>query len=97
MAWAVSQSQPTLATPSGPVPREYWGMHIHRAASLDSWPAVFGSWRLWDAHVAWPNLEPGPGQWRFEALDQPVEMAPPDPPGGLLPPGQSPPGGPAPP
>jgi len=50
-------------------------MHIHRAGSLGHWPAAFGAWRLWDAHVAWPNLEPSPGQWRFEALDQLVELA----------------------
>src|SRR5439155_20061230 len=62
---AVGQGQPaTFTGASGPVPREYWGLHIHRAGALGSWPAAFGAWRLWDARVAWPNLEPSPGQWR---------------------------------
>ena len=73
---AVGQGQPaTFTGASGPVPREYWGLHIHRAGSLGRWPAAFGAWRLWDARVAWPNLEPNPGQWRFDALDEYVEMA----------------------
>ena len=73
---AVGQGQPaTFTGASGPVPREYWGLHIHRAGALGSWPAAFGAWRLWDARVAWPNLEPNPGQWRFDALDEYVEMA----------------------
>src|SRR5262249_57369751 len=92
MGWAVGQSQPaTLATANAPVPREYWGMHIHRAGSLGQWPAVFGSWRLWDAHVAWSGLEPRSGAWRFGALGADVEQAGqrgggvPPPPGGVPP------------
>ena len=37
----------------------YIGLHLHRADQGTAWPAAgFGSWRLWDANVAWPNLEP---------------------------------------
>jgi hypothetical protein len=33
------------------------------------------TWRLWDADVAWPDLEPEKGQWRFERLDRYIWMA----------------------
>ena len=59
----------------GPVPPVYFGMHIHDAAA-DAWPAVpFGTWRLWDAGVAWPNLEAREGEWHFERLDDYVKYA----------------------
>lgn len=51
-------------------------MHIHRADEGTKWPAAgFGSWRLWDANVAWPNLEPERGRWDFSRLDRYVTMA----------------------
>lgn len=57
------------------VPR-YLGMHLHRADQGTAWPAgVFGSWRLWDAYVAWRNLEPVQGQWDFSRLDRYAAMA----------------------
>lgn len=70
----------------GPVPASYFGMHLHRTVEpqpwvpngdrLTPWPTVkFGSWRLWDAYVAWPNLEPEKGQWKFTTLDKYVAMA----------------------
>jgi len=64
-------------SPSGhTIPREYFGMHIHRADSSTPWPGVrFGSWRLWDAYVSWPQLEPNRGQWDFKRLDKYVAMA----------------------
>src|SRR5258705_13084450 len=71
MGSSIGQSQPaTITVASGPVPREYWGMHIHRAGSLGTWPGAFGAWRLWDARVAWPKLEPSPGQGRFETVER---------------------------
>lgn len=53
-------------------PRDpFFGMHIHRADGGTAWPSArFGSWRLWDAYVAWPNLEPRRGQWDFSRLDR---------------------------
>lgn len=61
---------------SAPIGREFFGMHMHRAATSTPWPEVpFGSWRLWDAYVAWPYLEPTKGQWHFEALDRLVSLA----------------------
>lgn len=66
----------TLAPASGPVPREYFGMHIHNADARTPWPSArFGSWRLWDAHVSWPQLQPGRGRWDFRRLDKYVAMA----------------------
>jgi Cellulase (glycosyl hydrolase family 5) len=65
-----------------PVAATYFGMHMHRVVNPGSptnttpWPDVkFGSWRLWDANVAWPNLEPKKGEWDFTQLDKYVEMA----------------------
>jgi hypothetical protein len=54
----------------------FFGLHLHRADSSTAWPAAaFGSWRLWDAGVAWPDLQPRPGQWDFSRLDRYVAMA----------------------
>ncbi|MFN3717089.1 MAG: GH39 family glycosyl hydrolase [Thiobacillus sp.] len=75
----------TIPAP-GPVPANYFGMHLHRTVvpqpwmadgdRLTPWPDVkFGSWRLWDAYVAWPNLEPEKGHWKFATLDKYVAMA----------------------
>ena len=59
-----------------PVSLTYFGMHIHRATSGTQWPNVpFGSWRLWDARVAWPNLEPKQGQWDFRSLDEMIALS----------------------
>jgi hypothetical protein len=61
---------------SGPLLRNYFGMHIHHADSTTPWPvANFGSLRLWDAHTMWLDLEPIKGQWRFERLDKLVDLA----------------------
>ncbi len=58
------------------VPRTFFGMHLHRADTTTPWPGVkFGSWRLWDAGVAWPNLEPAKGKWDFRKLDRYLAMA----------------------
>lgn len=64
------------------IPSEYFGLHIHRAERNDgtnpqtSWPREpFGSWRLWDAAVSWPALEPERGKWDFSVLDGYVALA----------------------
>jgi hypothetical protein len=45
-------------------------------ATTTPWPSVeFGGLRLWDAGVAWPNLEPRKGEWHFDNLDLYVEQA----------------------
>lgn len=57
-------------------PNVYFGMHIHRADQGTAWPKVgIGSWRLWDAYVAWPNLQPNRDRWDFDRLDRYVAMA----------------------
>ena len=62
--------------PDSPITTKYFGMHIHHAASATPWPSVqFGSWRLWDSGVAWPQLEPQPGKWDFTLLDHYVKLA----------------------
>ncbi|MDQ3185496.1 MAG: beta-galactosidase [Pseudomonadota bacterium] len=58
------------------IPLQYFGLHIHRADQGTAWPNVpFGSWRLWDAYVDWPHLEPSRGKWDFSRLDRYVAMA----------------------
>jgi hypothetical protein len=55
---------------------KYFGLHIHRADAGTAWPKVpFGVWRLWDAGVQWPLLEPARGRWDFSKLDRYVAMA----------------------
>lgn len=66
----------------GAVTDVYFGMHFHRVvhatrdASFTTWPSVqVGSWRLWDAGVSWPALEPAAGDWDFSRLDRCVALA----------------------
>jgi hypothetical protein len=62
--------------PNKPVDAAYFGMHVHHAANGTAWPAVeFADWRLWDAGVAWPQLEPQRNQWDFALLDHYVHIA----------------------
>jgi len=65
-----------LSPPAEPIPQSLFGMHIHRAGSTTPWPTVpLGSWRLWDAHAVWTNLEPQPGRWDFSNLDLFLSLA----------------------
>src|SRR5207302_2061581 len=70
----------SLAPPTESTPLTFFGMHIHHlmwgAPQPTPWPAVpFGSWRLWDAYVAWPNVEPEKGKWDFASVDKYVSIA----------------------
>ena len=61
---------------SQPIPREFFGLHIHRADQGTAWPNIpFGSWRLWDAYVTWAQLESAQGKWDFSRLDRYVGLA----------------------
>jgi hypothetical protein len=65
-----------IVAPAEPVPADFFGMHIHRAASTTPWPSVpIPAWRLWDAHVAWIDLEPNKGRWNFATLDRYLALA----------------------
>ena len=76
MALPVGDYQEWHSGRNEPLPRQYFGLHIHRVATATPWPAVqFGSWRLWDAGVAWPQLEPERNRWDFRLLDRYVELA----------------------
>lgn len=60
----------------GPVTKDFFGLAISRSDPQQPWPDVpFGSWRLWDAYVTWPHLEPRRGQWDFGTLDRLVAEA----------------------
>lgn len=55
---------------------EYFGLIMHRLDSGTPWPPFkFGSWRIWDAYVGWPDVEPKQGQWNFKRLDLYVNAA----------------------
>ena len=86
MTSSVGQGLTTITAPSNsPVPPEYFGLIVHSTVvpqkrpagnRLTAWPAVpFGSWRLWDVRVLWPNLEPQRGRWDFSNLDRYVALA----------------------
>jgi endo-1,4-beta-mannosidase len=71
-----------ILTPLQPIPPSYFGMHIQHtvisveAAPLTPWPSVtVPEWRLWDARVTWPEIEPQKGKWRFATLDKSVAIA----------------------
>jgi Glycosyl hydrolases family 39 len=58
------------------IPATFFGMHFHHAGTTTPWPAEpIGAWRLWDAYVAWPDLEPQKNQWQFDTLDRDVALA----------------------
>jgi len=65
-----------ITPPSTPIPLTFFGLHMHRADISTPWPNVqFGSWRLWDSHTTWAQLEPERGQWDWQALDKDVSLA----------------------
>nr|WP_315496540.1 glycosyl hydrolase [uncultured Rhodoferax sp.] len=60
----------TPAALGEPISKEYFGLHIHNADTGTPWPKVtFGSWRLWDARVQWPSIQPSKEKWDFAKLD----------------------------
>lgn len=82
-----------LQTPKAVIPDSYFGLHIHHLGSPvpTPWPNIrVPQWRLWDANLTWPDLEPSKGQWRFEKLDAYVSLAQQHSTGLLLPLGGSP-------
>ncbi len=59
-----------------PTPPEYFGLIMHRLDSGTPWPPFkFGSWRMWDAYVGWPDVEPKQGEWNFKRLNLYVAAA----------------------
>ena len=64
-----------LVPTAEPIPATLFGMHIHRPGPT-VWPSVpIGTWRFWDAHVAWPDMEPRRGQWDFSYVDRYLSLA----------------------
>ncbi len=77
-----SSPQPIALTPPAvPVPANLFGMHIHYIGTTAPWPTTpwppvgIPAWRLWDARVTWPDLEPNKGEWHFAILDKCMAMA----------------------
>jgi hypothetical protein len=82
LAFAIPPRPIALTPPSAPVPPTLFGMHIHyvvspnRTGQFTPWPNLpMPAWRLWDARVTWPDLEPSKGQWRFDSLDRALALA----------------------
>jgi hypothetical protein len=74
--WKRTARAQRLVPPREAIPPSLFGLHIHHLNHGTPWPAVsFGSWRLWDAYVAWPNVEPQKGRWDFSQLDSYVSLA----------------------
>jgi hypothetical protein len=74
--WKRTAPAQRLVPPREPIPSSLFGLHIHHLTHTTPWPAVsFGSWRLWDAYVVWPNVEPQKGRWDFAQLDSYVSLA----------------------
>jgi hypothetical protein len=74
--WKRAAHTQHLFPPREPIPPSLFGLHIHHLTHATPWPAVsFGSWRLWDACVSWPNVEPQKGRWDFSQLDSYVSLA----------------------
>jgi hypothetical protein len=66
----------SLTAPSQLIPADLFGMHFHHLGGTTAWPEVpVAQWRLWDAYVAWPNLEPSKDRWRFQTLDAYIALA----------------------
>lgn len=83
-----------LTPPKGVIPDAYFGLHIHHLANPvpTPWPDVpVPEWRLWDAGVTWPDIQPNRNEWHFERLDMYVSLAQQHGTGILLPLGGSPP------
>jgi hypothetical protein len=62
-----------LQTPTATIPDTYFGLHIHHldTSTPTPWPSMpVPAWRLWDAGVNWPDLEPDKGKWQFARLDR---------------------------
>src|SRR6478752_4565089 len=72
---------PKVATqrvvPSGtPVDPALFGTHVGGIASGNQpLPPHAGAIRLWDAGVAWRQLEPAPGEVNWRAMDEAVSQA----------------------
>lgn len=83
LAGITPDSESMVEARQGTIPISLFGLHIHHLVKQPrhvpvktQWPTVpFDSWRLWDAYVTWANLEPEPGKWEFDTLDQYVELA----------------------
>ena len=82
LMFASSPAPMNLQPPAEPVPATYFGMHIHHMVfpsgtePLTPWPSVqVPEWRLWDAKVTWPDLEPAKGEWRFDIMDKSLALA----------------------
>ncbi len=54
-------------------PHSFYGVHDRYLSSL-SRPST-GSIRLWDAGTTWATIEPSPGTWNWQPLDDAVEAA----------------------
>jgi len=72
LAALVVQAQAARADSVRP-PRAYFGMHDGSTQAYDT--LSYGSLRLWDAGVTWPDIETSPGVYDWSRLDALVSAA----------------------
>jgi hypothetical protein len=64
------------AWPRAPLPRTFFGMHIHRPHTI--WPSLNGSLgavRIWDTAAQWADVNPAKGVFQWAVLDYHVSRA----------------------
>lgn len=65
-----------IPAPPGRISASFFGIHVHRGHDVRLQPRLpFGALRLWDAGVAWSQLEPTPDRHDYVRLDLMVALA----------------------
>ena len=73
---ACGQTPRAITPPRNPVTATFFGMHNHEPLNANRRISIdVGTYRLWDADVNWPNLEPRRGQWTWTRLDSIINLA----------------------
>ena len=66
---------PAATAASAPVDKSQFGMHVPGIANGTDPSVSFGSIRLWDSGVAWPQIEKAQGDYWWTPLDKAVQTA----------------------
>ncbi len=70
------QAKAAAASQAPTLPPGYYGLHLLHLQYGTAWPSIkFGTWRLWDAGVAWRDIEPKSGTYNWQTLDTYVALA----------------------
>jgi hypothetical protein len=72
--WQCCQKAVEYATRTGSFVL-FWNAHTQSVYNRSVAKCCVESWRLWDAGVAWAQLEPNSGEWHFDVLNKYVDLA----------------------